>query len=415
MLPDREIILDLSRLLSRILHSTPTGVDRVEMAYARELMQTIPDHLHFAVVNIFGAYGRIPRETALSFLTHTEALWNGKITIPSKKIERLVYISNIYRRMWPRSVPPKPSHVTRIFLQSSPHHLTHKKLTASILKKEHAKFVCLLHDLIPIEFPEYARPDGAELHIKRLRTVAELADGIIANSYDTQKEFQTFSKNFGRSIPIITAHLGIDPIHKTFSEKNGQTLKNLFDIDNISKDHPIFICLGTIEPRKNHLLLLNIWRKLVQNYGDKAPYLILIGRRGWENENIVDMLERCPAIKKRVYEFSNLDDRQIQLWLKQARALLMPSFAEGYGLPIAEAINLNLPVICSDIPAHREVGGEVAEFLDPLDGVGWLDTILDYSQAESKRVKAQKIAMKEWQPPSWKTHISAVLQLVQDL
>ncbi|MCA1956373.1 glycosyltransferase family 1 protein [Zymomonas sp.] len=412
MQPDREIVLDLSRLLSRLLHATPTGVDRVEMAYARELLRLIPKQLSFAAVNIFGRYGRIPNENALTFLDHVDDLWNGKIDIPKEKIKKWHYISKIYRLMWPQSVP-KNTRSKRFFLQSSPHHLTNQKLMASILKKENAKFICLLHDLIPISYPEYARPHGAGLHIKRMKTIAELADGIIANSYDTEKNFQYFLKKSGRNTPIITAHLGVDITKNSKITKNNYP--SLFESLNIKENQSVFIYISTIEPRKNHLLLLNIWRNLVTLYGDKAPYLVLIGRRGWENENILDMLDRCPAMQKKVFEFRNLGDAQMQIWLKQARALLMPSFAEGYGLPIAEAISLGVPVICSDIAAHREVGGTVPEYIDPIDGLGWQNAIIEYSQINSERAKIQKKAMSEWQLPSWDAHITAVLQLADML
>ncbi|MFT9179517.1 MAG: glycosyltransferase family 1 protein [Zymomonas mobilis] len=412
MQPDREIVLDLSRLLSRLFHATPTGVDRVEMAYARALLYQIPDQLSFAAVNIFGRYGRIPNDKALIFLDHIDNLWNGEISIPPKNIKKWQYISKIYGLMWPQSVPEN-NRSLRIFLQSSPHHLTNQKLMASILKKEKAKFICLLHDLIPISYPEYARPNGADLHIKRMNTVAQLADGVIANSYDTEKKFQDFLQKSEKNIPIVTAHLGVDIRHNSKLSKNVHP--SLFETLNINEDRPVFIYISTIEPRKNHLLLLNIWRNLVTLYGDKTPYLVLVGRRGWENENIIDMLDRCPAMQKRVFEFSHLGDDQMQLWLKQSRALLMPSFAEGYGLPIAEAISLGVPVICSDIAAHREVGGIVPEYIDPIDGLGWQNAIIEYSRSNSERVEIQKKAMLKWQLPSWDAHITAVLQLADKL
>ncbi|MFT8737123.1 MAG: glycosyltransferase family 1 protein [Zymomonas mobilis] len=382
------------------------------MAYARELLRQIPGQLVFAATNIFGQYGRIPTDRALTFLDHVEKLWNSRILIPTEKIKKWQYLSKIYRQMWPQAIP-KSHFPLRIFLQSSPHHLTNKKLMASILKKENAKFICLLHDLIPITYPEYARPNGANLHINRMNTVADLADGIIANSHDTKKSFQSFLEKSGRKTPIITAHLGIDINHK--SEKAHHSIPSLFDVLGIEDNKPVFIYISTIEPRKNHLLLLNIWRNLVNFYGEDAPYLVLIGRRGWENENILDMLERCPAIKKRVYEFSDLGDTQMQLWLKQARALLMPSFVEGYGLPVAEAISLGVPVICSDIAAHREVGGAVAQYIDPIDGLGWQNAIIEYSQENSERIRAQKKAMEKWQLPTWKAHITAVTKLADML
>ena len=75
---DGEIVLDLSRLLSRVLHPTPTGVDRVEMAYARGLAEAMPDRLHFAAVHPSGFYGRLPRRAVARFLDLTEERWEHR-------------------------------------------------------------------------------------------------------------------------------------------------------------------------------------------------------------------------------------------------------------------------------------------------------------------------------------------------
>src|SRR4029079_9804715 len=136
-------------------------------------------------------------------------------------------------------------------------------------------------------------------------------------------------------------------------------------------DRPYFVYLSTIEARKNHLLLLNLWRRLGGEFGDRAPRLVLVGQRGWETENVIDMLDRCPALRGLVIEHNALPDAAMVPLLKGARAMLLPSFAEGFGFPVVEALQLGIPALCSDIAALRETGGAVPEFLDPLDGPGW--------------------------------------------
>ena len=91
-----------------------------------------------------------------------------------------------------------------------------------------------------------------------------------------------------------------------------------------------------------------------------------------------------------------------------ARALLMPTFAEGYGLPVVEALALGAPVICSDLPVLRDVGGEAPEYLDPLDGPAWSRAILDYAAPESRRRAAQIARIAAWTPPRWSDHFAAV-------
>jgi hypothetical protein len=147
---------------------------------------------------------------------------------------------------------------------------------------------------------------------------------------------------------------------------------------------------------------------MVQRLGAGAPKLILVGRRGWENENILDMLDRCTVLNGKLVEYSGLPDQAVAKLMKGARALLFPSFAEGYGLPLAEALALGVPAICSDLPALREVGQGVPEYLDPLDGMGWQRLILDFAREDSPLRQAQLSRLESWSSPSWAHHFALV-------
>lgn len=395
-----EIILDLSRLLSRALHAMPTGIDRVELVYARQLLAAIPGQLHFAAVNPFGFYGRLPKPAVLRFLDETEARWASRQT-PGKAALLAAAASNL-TRLAPRRTPRPAPGVRRYYLQASPHHLHRPERVRAKLRTEQASFVCLVHDLIPIEFPEYARPNGAAVHRRRINTMAECAAGLIANSRATANSMERFLDD-GHPVPIRVAHLGCDPLPG--GEEGRPPIPQ-----------PYFVMLGTIEPRKNHLLLLNLWRHMIETLGpERTPHLAIVGRRGWENENIIDMLDRCEAIRGHVHELAGLSDQSVNALLRHARALLLPSFAEGFGMPVTEALLAGTPVICSDLPALREAGGGVPDFLDPLDGPGWSATIVDYATSASAGRRQQIVRLRDWTAPTWPAHIATVLELVRDL
>jgi glycosyltransferase involved in cell wall biosynthesis len=141
---------------------------------------------------------------------------------------------------------------------------------------------------------------------------------------------------------------------------------------------------------------------------------VLIGQRGWETENVIDMLERCPALRGTVFEHNTLPDSEMVRFLRGARALLLPSFAEGFGFPLIEAFAVGVPALCSDIPALRETGGAVPEYLDPLDGPGWRAAILDYAAPASPRRTAQLDRLSNWRPPSWREHFEKVERLISE-
>ena len=90
--------------------------------------------------------------------------------------------------------------------------------------------------------------------------------------------------------------------------------------------------------------------------------------------------------------------------VRGARALLMPSFAEGYGIPVAEALSLGTPVIASDLPVFREVAGPAAELLHPLDGPGWLAALRRHARNGRRRSGCRAAT----RPPTWAAHFRIV-------
>ena len=143
--------------------------------------------------------------------------------------------------------------------------------------------------------------------------------------------------------------------------------------------------------------------------------LVLVGRRGWENENVIDILERADILRGHVIEAGEVSDNRMQALVANARAMLMPSFAEGFGMPVVEALAAGVPVICSDIIAHREVGGDAPDYLDPLDGLGWMRAICAYAQAQSPERAAQLARIGQWRAPTWRDYFDIVTELIEEV
>jgi glycosyltransferase involved in cell wall biosynthesis len=392
------VLLDISRLVFGAWRSMPTGVDRVELAYARHWLEKDPERVTFVLRGPLGLAVAVPRSLVSDFVLALETRRLGApgwedAAKPAARLARSALIRLALCRGTQELARALRAPEDRVYVLVS-HALADRPGPIAAFKAKGVKFVPLVHDLIPLNYPEYASPAGARRHMRRVETFAGLADGIIVNSNATADDLgPQLSQSLDRPA-LLCAPLGIDtPIP--------------------DPHYPIptgayFVCIGTIEPRKNHLLLLNTWRVLAERFGVEAPKLLLIGRRGWENENIVDMLDRCPGLVGLVREYRGLPDTAVVSLLQGARALLFPSFAEGYGLPLAEALALGVPAICSDLPALREVGGEAPEYLDPLDGLGWRRLIMNYAEPDSRMREAQLERIGLWSRPSWEQHFAVV-------
>jgi len=267
---------------------------------------------------------------------------------------------------------------------------------AAWVRRTQVRAVYFLHDLIPLTHPEYCRPGEPDKHRERMRSLLSLGQGVIANSQQTLAELARFANSTGHDVmaPSLVAPLGIDAVAEGSAESPSAT--------------PYFVTVGTIEGRKNHLLLLNLWADLARTLGPLCPRLVIIGQRGWECEQAIDMIERCAAIQGHVVELPQCPDAELVTYMRGARALLFPSFVEGYGLPLVEALACGTPVIASDLGVFRELAGNIPDYLSPLDGLGWRDRVLDYAAPDSALRAAQLARLEGWVPPTWEAHFSLV-------
>jgi glycosyltransferase involved in cell wall biosynthesis len=401
------IALDVSRLLSRAGRCTPSGIDRVELAYARHVIAS-GEPACFTAVTPTGGLGLLQSSRVEHYVGALGAAWRGEGDAVRHEREarriahrlRVALFAASERALLSRLGTDRAGGA--VYLLVSHHHLEKSALFARLKTRSTARFVCLVHDLIPIEFPEYAKPGQARHHLSRIQTAARFADALIVNSAVTRDALLPHLEAAGRAAPVLVAPFGSD-------------LPAAPEAAAAPPDRPYFVYVSTIEARKNHLLLLNLWRSLATDLGPAAPALVLVGQRGWETENVVDMLERCPALRGLVIEHNTLADAEMVRLLRGASALVLPSFAEGFGFPLIEALTLGVPVLCSDIPALRETGGMVAEFLDPLDGPGWRRAVLDYAAPRSPRRMAQLARLADWRPPRWDEHFAMVDRFIAEV
>lgn len=380
----RLFLLDVSRLLNRTLQNRlPTGIDRVLIAYIRQYADC---SLAFVRCGSFFAV-LSEKDSQVIF----RLLLSPK---PGLKTEVVRLIASgvavgVRKRDLKGAVLLNIGHSG--LEQYSYHHL---------LRSLQVRPVCMVHDLIPLTHPEYCRPGEQEKHLIRMQAVLTLAYGVITNSQTTLNLLNAFA--FDQSLKMPEA-------------VSGFLAPPQFENPSLNRpvERPYFIVLSTIEPRKNHLMLLQIWKRLVEQQGEQAPLLVLVGQRGWECENVVDLLERCSLLHGHVLELTRCSDQELVTWLHHAQALLFPSFTEGFGLPLVEALACGVPVIASNLDVFKEIAGDLPEYCDPLDALGWLSLVRRYSTSNDS-MRAEKInKIKQYHAPTWTKHFDIVNALLE--
>lgn len=385
-----EVFIDISRLLRRALRGRlPTGVDRVCLAYVARW------GARAQAVLLMGRWRRV-----LAY-AESQALFALLLAPPSELAFRIA------RVMASACLPPWPAQQADGKLGF---YLGHSGVEGrgftQWLAATGQKPVYFVHDLIPITHPEYCRAGEQALHIRRMQTMLQTGAAVIGNSQYTLDVMADFAHGQGlRMPPAVVARLAPAPLPESAHAQ--QTARPL--------NQPYFVVLGTIEPRKNHLLLLNVWRELVQRLGDACPHLVVIGQRGWECENVLDMLERCEVIRPFVHEVAACPDAELARYLQHAQALLFPSFVEGYGMPLVEALMLGTPVVASNLSVFREIAGDVPDFLNPVDGLGWGQAVLDYTETAGARRAAQLQRLQGFSVQTWDQHFAQVDCMLEQL
>lgn len=263
------------------------------------------------------------------------------------------------------------------------------------------KSAYLIHDLIPINHPELTSEHAVRRHLARVQMAVSNADGIITNSRATTDDLKQFVAQSNLDVPpVLEAHLGTDHIAEVSPKRQ--------------IDGPYFVYVSTIEARKNHLLLLRAWKRLTRKFGERAPKLLLIGQWGFQADLVRNMISREQELVQSIIVINQCADAEMARWVQSAQAVLIPSMAEGFGLPLAEAMALGTPAIVSDLQCFREIGGNIPDFISPSDAIGWETAIAEFINDPAK-ANRQRALLAQHHPTSWSMHFKLVENWVTNL
>ncbi len=364
-----------------------TGVDRVELAYLRALLEDAPpvfglirSRLGYILLDQAGLAELVVPLSGRSASTSPEAtqsaIWPQARALAIGRVPPFLLVAMLRRKL--------PAGVAYL-------NVGHSNLTARVLgamRRIDAWISVMIHDVIPLDFPEFQRAGTVAPFAAMIDRVGAHADLVIYNSEYTKERAEAY---FADPPSSIVSHLGTDVVPAAPAELP----------PGLPETGPYFVCVGTIEPRKNHGFLLDIWAEM----GADAPGLIIAGGRGWNNDAVFARLDALPS-DGRIREVSGLSDGALAALVERSAGVLFATHAEGFGLPATEAVARGVPVIVNDLPVMREILGDIPIYASVSDRYLWINKIKELAALGPDVQKKQPFF-----PPSWDAHFKTVLRL----
>ena len=227
-----------------------------------------------------------------------------------------------------------------------------------------ARYIQIFYDLIPISVPEVVAAPLIPHFARAMAAMSIYADHVFSISRYSQDDLAATLTRLGRPVPEIS----VIPMGGSITDAEATGAAPVGTLAKLGVDGPFVLCVGTLEPRKNHMLLFQVWRRLVAKHGaDKVPKLVLVGRVGWYMDDFMRMLKITGFVEKTVIHLQGVSNAELSELYKGCLFTTFPSFSEGWGLPITESLALGKVCVCSNSTSMPEAGGTHALYVDPFD------------------------------------------------
>lgn len=277
---------------------------------------------------------------------------------------------------------------------------------ALINEKAKAGFtlVQFIHDLIIPLYPQLHHPSLFKNFTQYAFEATYGSDLILCNSKSTEKDLKIFADKLNLPMPktkVIRLADEIIDLQDNTQKPDGRIADKFI------------LCVGTIEIRKNHTLLYYAY-KLAESRGIKLPQLVIVGSRGWLTGDFQYLVEHDPKVKDKIIILDNINDQGLAWLYTNSLFSVYPSFYEGWGLPVAEALANGKMCIASQASSIPEIGGDLIDYFSPYNAQECLDLIVKYLDPVLLKQKETQI-QKQYVPTSWSDTSKEVIEGLQKI
>lgn len=266
----------------------------------------------------------------------------------------------------------------------------------------------LVHDIIQMKLPHLYPEEQAqefEINVKRMAAIADHFLCYSETSISDLTQLLIDTGNYPKPISKFTLGDMTDEIAEQLHETTAtQTFKRRFT----GKSFALYV--SSIDARKNHILLINVWRRLVQRHGHDAPHLLLVGRPLARSEDVTNAISRDSSLADHVHLLPDVDDPSLDWLYRNCAFTVYPSLYEGWGLPVAESMSYGKLCIASDSTSTAEVAPDLTHLIDPYDFRAWLDAIEGYFSDPSSLTALEVEITQKYRKHPWQKSVEEIAE-----
>lgn len=387
-------------------HTTVSGIQRVVAGTSLHLVDADRDGAAFCIVADNGAHGRELR------IIKPGPLRRLLVYIHGDRVERdrlHALIEDCRRGAEPAALTAADTLLVLGAFWSGGSSVRHY----ATLKEAGVMIGFCVYDVIPISHPQYA-----ERHLVRdfsiyFAEMLGIADFIFTISEHTAASVRRFmSDNRLDEIPVRAVPLARGTVrgHVNGDAGDDQWPPSL----RMLRHRPFVLYVSTIEGRKNHQYVLNVW-KLFMDEGLAVPDLVFVGRDGWQIAGLRQFIESTHQLDGKLHVVHDLSDGELETLYRRCLFTTFTSYVEGWGLPVGESLAHGRPCIASNTSSIPEVGGDLVDYIDPLnlrDGVASFRRMIWDDAYRTGRARA---ITKGFKPRSWGDVAQAMLTVTGEM
>lgn len=376
-----------------------TGIQRVVMRLLQEWAKTKDQNLHYIPIlyNHYSKNWHFPDDYSKS------VLYQRRRKLPNQLHRIRMIIFNLFQSIFQINKVSFEDNSIWLDLEACWNNLARRKELLPLLKEKNIESVLFVHDVFPLVEPTYFKENNAILFEQFMNSHFINTENYICNSQTTLSYLKEFFD--GKSITNKLCNavtLGAD-----FTTADQKTKKL-----NARDYGKYLICVGTLEIRKNHEVLLDAYEELSKQYPDIN--LIIVGKEGWKIKNTKQRILNHQLFNKRIFWFKHVSDIDLKNLYQNAFLSIFPSLFEGLGLPVIESLKLRVVTICSDIKALKEAGGEYVDYFNPSDYTELYQLIKKYVDS-SEKYKHKKSSLSNYTSPRWTDTADQISKLLSHI